>query len=382
MNILRYSKLFNRNLLQSKFLSTIQARKLLLKSLVSSTLFLANFYMIKNLNNFLLTCLSVNNKEYSFVHHASNDPIEDRYTITSLANLKGGIFLAVYDGHGGYSVSDLASKKLHLYFDEILPSSLKESDSEQTAILDALRKSFSRLELELKEKAIETYRAGDGKAACVGACALVAVVYNNTVYIANLGDSKANIFRWDDKISAFYPLKIMHRHNSEKPREKEALYKRFPNEKDIVKCKRDDGTVCYVKGRLQPTRSFGDFHLKYKEFNVIYGSQYKTPIENFNGPYISAVPEMTVIPIDSAVDKYLLLATDGLCDFMKSDEVSDLITQAKGKGKEITAEDLLSRVYKKAASEAYMTVDQLNSIPPGRKRRNLIDDTTIILMRL
>ena len=37
-------------------------------------------------------------------------------------------------------------------------------------------------------------------------------------------------------------------------------------ENDIVVCKRVN-TACYVKGKLQPTRAFGDLRLKHDEYN-------------------------------------------------------------------------------------------------------------------
>lgn len=55
-------------------------------------------------------------------------------------------------------------------------------------------------------------------------------------------------------------------HNAKFPGEQMSLRKMHPNEPDIVICK--NPTSCYVKGRLQPTRAFGDFHLKYSEFKL------------------------------------------------------------------------------------------------------------------
>lgn len=69
-----------------------------------------------------------------------------------------------------------------------------------------------------------------------------------------------------------------------------------------MRCK----SACYVKGRLQPTRSFGDFYLKYKEYNF-------TRIPVFTGPYIDAAPLVTHFALTPA-HKSLLLATDGLWD--------------------------------------------------------------------
>lgn len=51
-------------------------------------------------------------------------------------------------------------------------------------------------------------------------------------------------------------------HNAREEREHARLRKAHPGEdEDIVLCYHG-GHACYVKGRLQPSRAFGDIHLK------------------------------------------------------------------------------------------------------------------------
>jgi len=79
-------------------------------------------------------------------------------------------------------------------------------------------------------------------------------------------------------------------HNAREPREKARLAALHPGEADIVVCKVGNPSACYVKGRLQPTRSLGDAYLKESEFNVpaglgrIWGRHIKAP---YSPPYIS-----------------------------------------------------------------------------------------------
>lgn len=66
----------------------------------------------------------------------------------------------------------------------------------------------------------------------------------------------------------------------------------------MVVCKRGGEGACYVKGSLMPTRAIGDLRLKHREFNFHEFDErhgYKRSIPTFNGPYISAVPEVQVI---------------------------------------------------------------------------------------
>ena len=74
----------------------------------------------------------------------------------------------------------------------------------------------------------------------------------NKIYTAQLGDSKAKLFR-KNKENQYDVVKLTTTHNAEKKHQQAELYKQF-SDKDIVVCKRPNSTVCYVKGRLQPTR--------------------------------------------------------------------------------------------------------------------------------
>ena len=54
--------------------------------------------------------------------------------------------------------------------------------------------------------------------------------------------------------------------------------KKFPKDADIIV---EESNGCfYVKGRLQPTRSIGDYYLKYSHLFKGKG--------DFNGPYITS----------------------------------------------------------------------------------------------
>ena len=55
--------------------------------------------------------------------------------------------------------------------------------------------------------------------------------------------------------------------NANTAKEQKRLAAEFPDA-DIVKCRATSPVrECYVKNRLQPTFAFGDFALKYPEFN-------------------------------------------------------------------------------------------------------------------
>lgn len=113
--------------------------------------------------------------------------------------------------------------------------------------------------------------------------------------------------------------------NANNPEEQQRLKALFPNEEDVVICKKDNNQSCYIKGRLQPTRSIGDFRLKYAEFNnpKNYPSEmeYQSPLKNFSGNYITAIPEVKSFDITKK-HRSVVLASDGLWDKLGRQEVA------------------------------------------------------------
>lgn len=109
----------------------------------------------------------------------------------------------------------------------------------------------------------------------MGSCALVAVIQDNNLVVANAGDCLAVLGQEypqgtsTAKASPILAHQINREHNARNSLERLLLTKAHPDEPDIVKCKH--AHACYVKGRLQLTRAFGDLYLKSHEFNAPAG---------------------------------------------------------------------------------------------------------------
>jgi hypothetical protein len=197
-------------------------------------------------------------KRAAIVQHNANEPIEDRFSAYELKNFQG-YFLSVLDGHGGYQMAEFANERLYRYFDEIYKEMIEKNKNmkEDEVVVNSLLKTFDKIEKEYHNIAINLYREGEDKIATVGSCVLVVLVSSDKIYTAQLGDSKAKLYRKsEDKNKPYDVIKLTNTHNSEKKREQEILFSQFKDEKDIVVCKRPNNKVCYVKGRLQPTRVF------------------------------------------------------------------------------------------------------------------------------
>jgi serine/threonine protein phosphatase PrpC len=79
-----------------------------------------------------------------------------------------GYFAAVFDGHGGWQVSNKASTRLHTIFENEL-SKINEPSK-------AINSAYDIFESELKSEAKTAFELGFPKAGYVGACALSAFV--------------------------------------------------------------------------------------------------------------------------------------------------------------------------------------------------------------
>lgn len=190
---------------------------------------------------------------------------EDRYLMIEDI-VPGYDYFAVFDGHGGAAVSDLANSTLHKFVKIYL--------SENISPVTSLYKSFEDLHNLINPQ----IGFGCGSAAVVG----LRDKQKNKVYIANSGDSRA-IRKGGD-------ITIDHKPNLSKE------YNR------IVQ---GGGGVFFVdgvprlNGDLALSRAFGDFRLN---------------------PVITWKPDIYTLDYDGL----LILASDGLWDVMNTNEVVNM----------------------------------------------------------
>lgn len=170
-------------------------------------------------------------------------------------------------------------------------------------------------------------------------------------------------------------------HNAREPREQDRLAQAHPDESGVVR--ENHPGVWYVRGRLQPTRALGDLYLKYGELNGKPRSRewgrYLAPPHT--PPYITATPETRVHTIDPKQDAFVILACDGVWDVLTSDEAVGIVAQHAG-SYDSAADALVTAALAKAAAQAHMSPQQLAGIGPGRSRRSLVDDLTVVVLWL
>ena len=98
----------------------------------------------------------------NILQYPSNDPCEDRFQAAQLKSIPG-FYAAVFDGHGGWQVSNFLMKHL----DTILDKHLKTAKSSKE-IIEAISSAFDEAEEACYTKLKGAFDIGFPKAGSVG----------------------------------------------------------------------------------------------------------------------------------------------------------------------------------------------------------------------
>ncbi|CCI42538.1 unnamed protein product [Albugo candida] len=203
----------------------------------------------------------------------------------------------VFDGHGGTRASNFCAnfafrkfgrkvKESGASVEEVLYDAIYALDDDFCAIT---RRSQAQRQGRVKEE---------------GSTCLLAVIRDNIVHIANVGDSRAIICTHKGK---YISLSRDHKPQNGEERVKiearggtvtgypSCFYSIWPINKLI--------DVPRVNGLLSMSRSIGDVGLK---------------------PWITCEPDITTHVLSAKTDKFLILATDGLWDVLSSRKVANI----------------------------------------------------------
>ncbi|GMP27061.1 hypothetical protein CsSME_00003227 [Camellia sinensis var. sinensis] len=258
------------------------------------------------------------NGEFSMAVVQANTLLEDQSQIESgylglLDSGPYGTFVGIYDGHGGPETSR--------YVNDHLFHNLKRFTADQQSMsVDVIRKAFQATEegfLSLVTKQWPT----KPQIAAVGSCCLVGVICGGTLYIANLGDSRAVLGRLVQATGEVLAIQLSTEHNASIESIRQELRSLHPDDSQIVVLKHN---VWRVKGLIQISRSIGDVYLKKAEFNrePLY-AKFRLR-EPFRRPILSAEPSICVHELQPD-DRFLIFASDGLWEHLSNQEAVDIV---------------------------------------------------------
>ncbi|KAF2312453.1 hypothetical protein GH714_034724 [Hevea brasiliensis] len=277
--------------------------------------------------------------EFSMAVLQANNLLEDQSQLESgpLSTFESGpygTFVGVYDGHGGPETSR--------YINDHLFQHLKRFTSEhQSMSVDVIKKAYQATEEGFLSLVTKQWPMKP-QIAAVGSCCLVGIICGGTLYIANLGDSRAVLGRLVKATGKFLPSSC---HQS-------IMWDRV-------------------------SRSIGDVYLKKAEFNrePLY-AKFRLR-EPFNRPILSSEPSISVHELQPH-DQFLIFASDGLWEHLSNQDAVDIVQNHPRNG---IARRLVKAALQEAAKKREMRYLDLKKIDRG-VRRHFHDDITVIVVFL
>jgi serine/threonine protein phosphatase PrpC len=247
--------------------------------------------------------------------YTANFPCEDRNVLLGFGELRGG---AIFDGHGGWKISDFLAKYIHptlmKYYMEYREE--KQAGDRMTKTLES---TFNELERLIINRLLPPYEIDDNELSFSGSCGIVALIQGSKLVVANAGDSQAVLVSEID--GSAKAENICDIHNTTIASERIKLKEKFTDDKTIIMTNRSS-TAMYVKGRLMCTRSFGDLALKHDDFNI--NSKKFGLIENWAGPYITHTPNIVTKELTADM-RFLVMGSDGLWDEIEIGEAATIV---------------------------------------------------------
>ncbi|KQK23007.1 probable protein phosphatase 2C 29 [Brachypodium distachyon] len=323
--------------------------------------------------------------DYSVAVAQANEALEDQaQVLVSPASTLVG----VYDGHGGPEAARFVNARLF--------SLIQEFASENGGLsAEVIKKAFGATEEEFLGMVAKSWPS-QPRLMSVGSCCLVGAIEAGTLYVANLGDSRAVLGR-----RATAPGKANKNH-----KKKRVVAERLSRDhnvadesvrREVAEMHPDDSTIVLnshgvwrIKGIIQVSRSIGDAYLKKKPdynnaSNNSSGSsnpaglvmmQYICPFP-LPRPVMSAVPSITTRRLRPG-DAFVIFASDGLWEQLSDEAAVGIVSRSPRKG---VAMRLVRAAQLEAARKKDIKYESIAAIEKGRRRR-FHDDITVVVLFL
>ncbi|KAI4986080.1 hypothetical protein ZWY2020_018710 [Hordeum vulgare] len=335
------------------------------RTLKTSWTTLKAFYKAREVRDGLLWCHNLaqcNAGELSMAYVQANNLMEDHCRVESSPTL--GTFVGVFDGHGGNEAARFTSE--HLF-----PNLQSEATSNWQGMTDeTIRKAF----LDTDESYIahvEKQWSVKPQLAAVGSCCLVGIVCQRTLFIANLGNSRAVLGKADlnGQISS---VQLSTEHNASNESVRQELRAQHPDDPHIVVFKHN---VWRVKGIIQVSRTIGDAYLKHQRFNREPLHSMFRLREPFSRPILSANPSIMSRSLQPS-DCFIIFASEGLWEHLSNETAVEIVHKH---GRTGIAKRLVEAALQGAAQKSEMRFSDLKKIDRG-VRRHFHDDITVVVL--
>jgi len=259
--------------------------------------------------------------------------VEDQYSL-----------YGVFDGHGskGHDVSNFVKDNLP----KILFSQEKLEDDPKTVLLKTFAKTQYLIEKATAMKQIDAARSGT-------TCSVVLHMHRkNMLYVAHVGDSRVVLGKQLEKDGKVV-LKSVDLTVDHKPD--------LPEERKRIEAA--GGIVLFDGGWNHRVYAKGKKDARGKRYPGLNMSRSMGDLKGFHDAGISAEPEVsartvqssdatvTSVEIDTAVDKFVMLCSDGVWEFISSDAAVNMVGQFAQKDVTQAAETVAQAAWDKWMQE-------------------------------
>ncbi|CAM8943674.1 unnamed protein product [Rhodiola kirilowii] len=300
---------------------------------------------------------------YSMAVLQGNLVIEDQCQFESFGQF--GTFVGIYDGHNGPDAARFVFDHIFQIFQEEI---IGVAGNNQSVTAETFRTVFRRMELEFFVHVRELWNERPS-IATVGTCCLVGVVYQQTLIVANCGDSRAVLGGRNREIT-----QLSIDHNVSDPVIRTALRAYFRQDPNIVVFNRG---AWRVKGISQVSRTIGDAFMKRPEYNTnAIDARFRLQ-PPYRMAYLHANPDTNTYQLQQD-DSFIIFASHGLWEYLSNDEAVEIVHKHPRSG---SAKKLIKAALKRAARIHNMSYRRLRRLGKN-SRRNFHDDITVIVLFL
>ncbi|XP_061348776.1 probable protein phosphatase 2C 42 isoform X4 [Gastrolobium bilobum] len=303
--------------------------------------------------------------DFSMAVVQANHVLEDQSQIESGPL---GTFVGIYDGHGGPDAARYVCDHLFRNFRGFF---IPESRGVVTT--ETIETAFRRTEEGFTALVSELWSTRP-QVATTGSCCLVGVIYQQTLFVANVGDSRLVLGRKVGNTGGVASIQLSTEHNANIEAVRQELKELHPDDPQIVVLKHG---VWKVKGIIQVSRSIGDVYMKHARFNrEPINAKFRLP-EPMNMPILSANPTIISHPLQPN-DSFLIFASDGLWEHLSNERAVEIVHSNPRVG---SAKRLVKAALHEAARKREMRYSDLHKIDK-KVRRHFHDDITVIVLFL
>ncbi|OAY27611.1 probable protein phosphatase 2C 42 isoform X1 [Manihot esculenta] len=302
--------------------------------------------------------------DFSMAVMQANQVLEDQCQIESGSF---GTFVGVYDGHGGPDASRYVCDHLFRHFQAI------SAETQGVVTSETIQRAFQATEEGFTALVSELWTTYP-QVATTGSCCLVGVIFQQTLFVANLGDSRVVLGKKVGSTGEIAAIQLSTEHNANIEAIRHELKELHPSDPQIVVFKHG---VWRVKGIIQVSRSIGDLYMKHVQYNrEPINGKFRLP-EPMNMPILSANPTIISHPLHPN-DSFLIFASDGLWEHLSNEKAVDIVHSYPHAG---SAKRLVKAALQEAARKREMRYSDLRRIDK-KVRRHFHDDITVIVLFL